>query len=105
MTATIDAIPAGATRVENWRQSPNGHAVYRWFQGEGVTVCPHLTVTTGGVQILEDGTATVVRTIGVQQGHPDVLAHLSRENATRLAERLLEAVVEVSDLEAAEQTR
>jgi hypothetical protein len=63
-----------------------------------------LTVTTGGVQILENGLATVVRTIGVQPSHPDILAHLPRENATHLAERLLEAVAELSDLEAAERT-
>jgi hypothetical protein len=104
MTAAINAIPAGATHVENWRRSPNGRAAYRWFQSDGVTVCPHLTVTTGGVQILENGAATVVRTIGVQPSHPGILAHLSRENATRLAERLLEAVAEVSDLESAERT-
>jgi hypothetical protein len=74
------------------------------FQGDGVTVCPRLTVTTGGVQILENGLATVVRTICVQSSHPDVLTHLSRENATRLAERLLAAVEKVRSLEAAEQT-
>lgn len=99
MAATIDAIPAGASHVENWRQSPNGHGVYRWFQGDEVAVCPGLTVTTGGVQILENGQATVVRTIGVQQGHPDVLTHLSRENAARLAEKLSEAAEEVGRLE------
>jgi hypothetical protein len=104
MTATIDAIPVGGTHVENWRRSPNGRAVYRWFHGDEVMVCPRLSVTTGGVQILENGLATVVRTIGVQPSDPDILAHLSRENAARLAERLLEAVAEISDLEAAGQT-
>jgi hypothetical protein len=63
-----------------------------------------LTVTTGGVQILENGLATVLCTIGVQPIHPEILAHLSRENAKRLTERLLEAVDEIGGLEAAEQS-
>jgi hypothetical protein len=98
-------LPAGATKVDDWKRSPNDAASYRYFDGryfpslhdeetgEGLA---ELCVMTYGFDLVEDNGARVIaREIFVGDR-----LRLSADQAAKLAVALAEAARHVEGLEA-----
>ena len=99
-------VPAGAPEADEWRDSPNDHATYRYFRSNTCPAFGPIAVVAGGVQVVYKSCpeTVVVRTvdISIKPGLDFMLRRMSQNAALILARVLSQAVHDVSELAASD---
>lgn len=103
-TNTIPSVPlpAGATKVGEWHDSPYPEAVNRHFLCKTYEVFDWLAVHSGGLQLVAPGEHTIVRTVSVSRTGAEVLSGLFPEQAVELASALNQAAKDTAEYEVIE---